>query len=144
MFPEPGTSPDAASFGPVRSALRKQLVSHFRDALDTLTNGDLYQQLLQLPAVAVGDLLRADDFGTDSEDSSIFLLLTCWLAANEADVSEEARIELCKMVRLHRLRSAYLNIVLPTYQPFSKISRSELGFLLRYAAAGEHKKKQLL
>ncbi len=136
LFPEPGTSSDAASFAPVHGVLAKRLVSRFGDALATLNWPELHQQLLQLPAVAVGDLLRADEFGTDSEDS-IFLLLACWLHANEADAPEEARAALCKLIRLHQLDSPYLHFVLPTYSPFSNVSRAELAFLLRYVGAGE-------
>ncbi len=144
LFPEPGTSPDAASFQPVRSALAKQLVSHFGDAVAALTRPDLYRQLLQLPAVAVRELLAADDFGTDSEDS-VFLLLAAWLAdQQEGGVTEQTRAELCGLVRLHRLRPLYLNYVLPVYEPFSACGRVELALLLRYVGAGEHERTVLL
>ncbi len=146
LFPEPGTSPDAASFSTVRSALVQQLVSHFGDAVAALTRPDLYRQLLQLPAVAVRELLAADDFGTDSEDS-VFLMLACWLEAHKGEeegVPAATRAELCGRVRLHRLRPLYLNFVLPVYEPFSIVSRVELGFLLRYVGAGESERTQLL
>ncbi len=148
LFPQPGTSPDAASFQPVRSALAKQLVSHFGDAVAALTRPDLYRQLLQLPAVSLEELLAADDFGTDSEDS-VFLMLACWLEANkgkegEQGVSAATRAELCGLVRLHRLRPLYLNFVLPVYEPFNILSRAELGCVLRFAGAVEQEKKQLL
>ncbi len=146
LFPEPGTSPDAASFKPVRSTLAQQLVSHFGDAVAALTRPDLYRQLLQLPAVAVRELLAADSFGTDSEDS-VFLMLACWLEAHnteETGVSAATRAELCGLVRLHRLRLFYLSFVLPAYAPFSVCSRVELACLLRYAGAGEHERTQLL
>ncbi len=142
LFPEPGTSPDAASFKPVRSTLAQQLVSHFGDAVAALTRPDLYRQLLQLPAVAVRELLAADDFGTDSEDT-VFLLLACWLEANKRAVSAATRAELCGLVRLHRLSSTYLKHVLPAYEAFD-ISRAELDFLLRYVAADGKEREDML
>ncbi len=144
LFPEPGTSADPASFDAVRSALAKQLVSHFGDAVAALTRPDLYRQLLQLPAVAVRELLAADDFGTDSEDS-VLLLLACWLEAQEEEqgVSAATRAELCGLVRLHRLGRTYLHHVLPAYESID-ISRTELGFLLRYVGADAKEKEDML
>ncbi len=141
LFPEPGTSPDVASFDPVRSALAKQLVSHFGDAVAVCNRQDLYRQLLQLPALALRELLAADNFGTDSEDS-VFLLLAYLLEAHKG-LPVGTRAELCGLVRLHRLSSTYLYHVLPAFQPFT-ISREELGFLLHYAAASEQGKDELL
>ncbi len=150
LFPEPGTSPDAASFQPVRSALAKQLVSHFGDAVAALTRPDLYRQLLQLPAVAVRELLAADDFGTDSEDS-VFLLLACWHEAN-TDEEYELPFETCMLcdqcmlrdqLRLHLLSPAYLHFVLPAFRPLG-LDPVELGFLLRYAGARGRIREQLL
>ncbi len=150
LFPEPGTSPDdAAGFESVRAALAKQLVAHFGDAVAALTRQDLYHQLLQLPDVAVKELLAADSFGTDTEDT-VFLLLAAWLEAHEGEggeeggVPEETRAELCGLVRLHRLRPHYLHFVLHAYEPFSFVSRLELGCLLRYVGAGEHERTVLL
>ncbi len=142
LFPQPGTSPEAASFQPVCSALAKEVVSHFGDAVAALSRPDLYKQLLQLPALAVKELLAADDFGTDSEDSA-FLLLAAWLEAQQKEeeaVPEATRAELCSLVRLHRLSSTYLSFVLPAYEPFV-ISRAELGHLLRYAGAATEEEK---
>ncbi len=143
LFPQPGTSPDATSFQPVRAALTKQLVQYFGDAVTALTCPGLYRQLLQLPAVAVRELLAADDFGTDSENS-VFLLLACWLEANkgERDVSAQTRVELCGLVRLHRLSGMYLYHLLPAVEHFT-ISRAELAFLLRYVGAGEQIREKL-
>ncbi len=149
LFPEPGTDGDPASFDAVRSALAKQLVSHFGDAVAALSRPDLYRQLLQLPAVAMRELLAADDFGTDSEDS-VFLMLACWLDAHKGEEGKEegvpaaTRAELCGLVRLHRLRPLYLNFVLHAYEPFSVASRVELGCLLRFVGAGEQERTLLL
>ncbi len=134
LFPEPGTSPDAASFQPVRSALAKQLVSHFGDAVAALTRPDLYQQLLQLPAVAVRELLTADDFGTDSEDS-VFLMLAAWLDAQTCIWVFAVYGHLSYLVRFHRLSSTYLHHVLPAYKPSDV---REMAFFLQYVGAGEH------
>ncbi len=140
LFPESGTDGEPASFEPVRSTLAKQLLSHFADAVSALTRRDLYRQLLQLPAVAVRELLASDDFGTDSEDS-VFLLLACWLEANKGEEAA-TRAELCGLVRLHRLSSTYLHDVLPVYDPFT-ISRADLGFLLRCAGVDTKDKEDL-
>ncbi len=144
LFPKPGTDDEPTSFDAVRAALAKQLVSYFGDAVAALTRPDLYQQLLQLPAVAVRELLAADDFGTDSEDS-VFLLLACWLDAMEEQegVSGKTRAELWRLVRLHRLGRPYLHFVLPVYKPHV-ISRLDLGFLTQYAGAGEGERERLL
>ncbi len=148
LFPEPGTGGDPASFQPVRSTLSKQLVSHFGDAVAALTRRDLCKQMLQLPAVAVGELLAADDFGSDSEDS-VLMLLACWLfyqkgeEGKEEGASEQTRAELCGLVRLHRLGSTYLHHVLPVYEPFT-ISRAELGFLQQYVGADAKEKEDML
>ncbi len=141
LFPDPDTSLNVASFNTVRVALAKQLVSYFRDAVTTLNWPDLLPQLLQLPAVALKELLAADNFGTDTEDS-IFRLLAHWLDAHKG-LPEATRAELCGLVRLHRLSSTYLYHVLPAFEPFA-ISRAELGSLLQYAAAGEEGKEELL
>ncbi len=147
LFPDPGTSPDAASFDAVRSALAKQLVLLFGDAVAALTRPDLYQQLLQLPAVAVRELLAADDFGTDSEDS-VFLMLVCWLGADLRN-RRECGSELCHLVRLHRMGRTYLHSVLPSHCRLLKgfhdyLDWLELGILLQYAGAGEQEQKALL
>ncbi len=147
LFPDAGAprpEPETASFDAVRSILAKQLVSHFGDALAALTRPELYQQLLQLPAVAVKELLAADDFGTDSEDS-VFLLLACWLEAHKDDEGgvEPTRRELCGLVRMHRLSSTYMHFVLPAC-PLYDVGAVELGFLLRYVGAEEEERKELL
>ncbi len=97
--------------------------------------------------MAVKELLAADDFGTDSEDS-VLLMLACWLEAHKVEEGQDegvpaaTRAELCGQVRLHRLSSTYLHHVLP--EPFSCMSRVELGFVLWFVGARHKDRKELL
>ncbi len=144
LFPEAGTSPEAASFASVRAAISRGLGLHFRDAVKTLSKPESYQQLLQLPAGALKYLLSADNYIADSEDT-VFLLLVCWLGANK-DKEEDGAASLTtrdlrQLVHLEGLGRTYLYHVLPAFAPL-QLTAVELALLLRYAELGSVEKEK--
>ncbi len=142
LFPEPGKAPHYDSFKATLAGLDKGLVSHFRDALSALTVPHLYRQLQQLPACAVEALLRSDDFGTDCE-STVLLMLACWIDTHGDAISAAQREKLCELVRLSHLSRDYAAFVLPHCEWFD-IGTAELCFLQRYLCAQDENERDML
>ncbi|KAG2441519.1 hypothetical protein HXX76_003141 [Chlamydomonas incerta] len=109
LWPDPEHEP---AFAALLTEAKPRLVSHFRDALAVLNNGQLYKQMLALPAVGLEALLESDDFGTDSE-SSVVLVLAEWMAENYSSTDADTRRRLCGLLRLACCSRAYLDWVLP-------------------------------
>ncbi|GFR39866.1 hypothetical protein Agub_g366, partial [Astrephomene gubernaculifera] len=142
------------SFTAVLNLAKGQLVTHFRDALNTLNTPSLRQQLQKLPAVAVEALLDSGDFGTDSE-SSVLLMLAAWMQVNHGKTDEATRKRLCRKVRMVQLSRPYLSFVLPAlaldYETgkqlpagWCAVSPLEAAFISHFASSSDEEQKRLL
>jgi hypothetical protein len=88
------------------------LVAYFKDASSTLNTGDVFDNLLRLPAIGLQHLLSSDNFATDCEDT-VLLLLAMWMRENYHKTDESTRKDLCAQLRFRGMTRNYrLNMLM--------------------------------
>ncbi|EFJ51111.1 hypothetical protein VOLCADRAFT_87846 [Volvox carteri f. nagariensis] len=142
------------TFAAILRCVRPHLVCSFRDAPTVLNNSSLKQHFLELPAVALVELLSSSDFGTDSE-STILLLLAVWMERNYDRTDAKTRERLCRAVRLGHLSRPYLSLVLPalaadyerlgpSQEAWFPLNIMEAAFVSNFASTPENERVRLL
>ncbi|KAG2441540.1 hypothetical protein HXX76_003161 [Chlamydomonas incerta] len=149
--------PDAEqepAFAALLAEAKPRLVARFGDALAVLNDGQLFDQMLALPAVGLWALLESDDFGTDSE-SSVVLVLAEWMAVNYSSTDADTRRRLCGRLRLGHCSRAYTSWVLPalaldhllhpdTQAGWFPITPTQASCVAYFATASDEERQALL